>query len=99
MSPFDVQRQEVSSAETDLAGVPPETLKELIHELRQPLSVIESLAYYLEMTSTDKNSCTHLQKIRVMLLKAHAILERTSLSTTAQSVLSGGAECRMLQEH
>ena len=99
VSSFAIQGQEVPSAHSDVTGVHPQKVKELIHELRQPLSVIESLAYYLEMTSTDKNSSIHLQKIRVMLLKAHAILEQTSLSMTAPSMLSGGAGCRMLQEH
>jgi signal transduction histidine kinase len=99
VSPFAVQGQEGSSAQSNITGVNPEMLKDLIHELRQPLSVIESLAYYLEMTSTDKNSNIHLQKIRIMLAKAHAILERSSLSATAQSALSGGAGCRLIQEH
>ncbi|MBV8069403.1 MAG: hypothetical protein JO270_05820 [Acidobacteriaceae bacterium] len=78
VSPFAIPGQEVSSAQSDVAGVHPDTLDQLIHELRQPLSVIESLAYYLELTVSDNTCCTHLQKIRLMLLKAHAILEQAS---------------------
>jgi len=29
---------------------PDETVRELVHDLRQPLSSIEAIAYYLEMT-------------------------------------------------
>jgi len=53
-------------------------MEELIHELRQPLSVIESITYYLELTVTDDKVFPHLQTIRSMLLKAHAILQRSS---------------------
>ncbi len=53
---------------------------ELVHELRQPLSVIESLAYYLELTSSDEKVCTHLERIQAMVLEANRILERTYIS-------------------
>ncbi len=91
VSPFAAPVQDVSPAH-DLVGVHPETLDELIHELRQPLSVIESLAYYLELTSTDQSSCMHLQKIRFMLTKAHAILEKSSLLSAAGSVFPATAQ-------
>ncbi|MBV8553184.1 MAG: hypothetical protein JOY54_17950 [Acidobacteriaceae bacterium] len=76
--PFAIPAQEAALAQTDVAAAHRVNLEELIHELRQPLSVIESLAYYLELTATEDKVCTHLQKIRAMLLKANAILERTS---------------------
>lgn len=46
----------------------------LAHELRQPLSVIESLAYYLELTSKDEGACVHLQQIQSMVRRANCIL-------------------------
>lgn len=49
-------------------------LEQLAHELRQPLSVIESLAYYLELTSKDPGACVHLQQIQSMVRRAHRIL-------------------------
>ena len=98
VSAFDVPGQEVSSAQPDLQDVHPGKLEELVHELRQPLSVIESLAYYLEMTVADKNSCNHLQRIRVMLRKTHAILEQARESTGTESVLASRARS-LLQEH
>ncbi len=51
-------------------------LSELIHEVRQPLEVIETLAYYLEMTSSDDQVCAHLQKIQAMVLRANQILQQ-----------------------
>jgi signal transduction histidine kinase len=51
-------------------------LGDLIHELRQPLSTIETLAYYLEMTSADQDRTPHLRQIREMIAQASRILER-----------------------
>lgn len=51
-------------------------LQEVSHELRQPLGVIESLAYYLELTSTDERTRGHLQRIQAMVLQANRVLER-----------------------
>jgi nitrogen-specific signal transduction histidine kinase len=58
-------------------GVNPVDLDHLAHELRQPLSAIESLACYLEMTVADEQVCSHLQRIRAMVFKAHQVLEKT----------------------
>ncbi len=49
---------------------------DLAHDLRQPLSVIEALAYYLEITSGDQKVCAHLQRIQAMVSQANSILER-----------------------
>jgi signal transduction histidine kinase len=51
-------------------------LGDLIHELRQPLSTIETLAYYLEMTSADQDRTPHLRQIRELIAQASRILER-----------------------
>ncbi|MDQ2773946.1 MAG: hypothetical protein M3Y57_03310 [Acidobacteriota bacterium] len=51
-------------------------LDELVHELRQPLSVIESLAYFLELTSKDDTVCRHLQQIQAMVLQTNQILSK-----------------------
>ena len=58
------------------AGVSPAELQDVLHELRQPLGVIESLAYYLELTSTDERTSNHLQRIQAMVVQANGILER-----------------------
>ena len=56
-------------------------LSELIHEIRQPLEVIETLAYYLEMTSSDDGVCAHLQKIQAMVFRASQILRQSEQSS------------------
>lgn len=52
---------------------------ELVHDLRQPLSAIESLAYYLELVCADPKARTHLQHIQEMVTEANNILEHASL--------------------
>jgi light-regulated signal transduction histidine kinase (bacteriophytochrome) len=52
-------------------------IDELIHELRQPLDVIESLAFYLEITSSDQYVRERLQKIQAMVVRANQILQHS----------------------
>ncbi len=59
-------------------GVHPACTDELAHELRQPLSTIESLAYFLEMTTPDDRVCRHLEQIRLMVTRANRILDHAS---------------------
>ena len=59
-------------------GVHPLPLDELAHELRQPLSTIESLAYYLEITADDDQICRHLQHIRMLVGRASRILDHAA---------------------
>jgi len=80
MHPFAVPGQESSLARPESPAAAAANLDELIHDLRQPLSAIESLAYYLELTATEDRVCAHMQKIRDMLGKANAILERTAIN-------------------
>ena len=83
-SPFNVVTQDAPLAHREiislnrLAGVIPVLSEEIIHELRQPLGVIDSLAYYLELTAADEKICTHLEQIRAMVSQANGILERAS---------------------
>lgn len=56
----------------------PVKLDELIHELRQPLGVIESLTYFIELTTTDENIVCRLEHIQSMLVKMHHMLEDAS---------------------
>jgi len=51
---------------------------DLVHDLRQPLSIIESTAYYLEMMSDDATIASHLQHIQKMVGETHRILERAA---------------------
>ena len=79
VSPFSISTNDVSRSRVTVAaqiGDRGVSFDEVMHDLRQPLSVIESLAYYLELTSTDERVCSHLQKIQAMVLKTSQILER-----------------------
>ncbi len=74
-------RQEASLVTSDLrvnqiAASHTPFIDELVHDLRQPLSVIESLAYYLELRSADEKVSAQLRKIQAMVFEAHTILER-----------------------
>ncbi len=56
-----------------------ETLvNELVHDLRQPLSEIESIAYYLEMAGTNgpARSGEMLGKIQALVAEADRLLTR-----------------------
>jgi hypothetical protein len=67
--------QKPVTADTSSAVIPePTSLDEAVHELRQPLSVIESLAHYLEMTSKDETASAHLRRIQAMVARVHCIL-------------------------
>jgi signal transduction histidine kinase len=59
-------------------GVRPPRIEDLAHELRQPLSTIESLAYYLEITAADDRVCRQLQQIRRMVDRASRILDHAA---------------------
>jgi signal transduction histidine kinase len=81
--PFNLSTQDVPLAHSEifarkLAGANPVLSEEIIHELRQPLGVIDSLAYYLELTGTDERLYAHLEQIRAMVSQANRILERAS---------------------
>lgn len=88
VSQFSVARPEVSLGRGDmrtgpLADVSSAALNDLAHELRQPLGVIESLAYYLELTSGDDSACAHLRRIQAMVAQANTILERVCSANAA----------------
>jgi signal transduction histidine kinase len=79
-SSFTIVGQDVSPARTEIiprlsTGVHPALSEENVHELRQPLGVIDSLAYYLELTASDDKMNAHLGQIRAMVSQANRILE------------------------
>lgn len=84
---FTVSQQEVSLAPDEVrarqnatAGVDLAFLEELIHDIRQPLGAIDSLAYFLELTCIDDQACTQLERIRSMVAQANRILEQSAKS-------------------
>ena len=58
---------------------PEERLRELVHELRQPLSSIEAIAYYLEMTlpAGQLEARQYMSQVQRLVLDTNAILERS----------------------
>jgi len=70
--------------ETFYVGAPPqasspeERLRDCIHELRQPLSSIEAIAYYLEMTlpAEQVQGRWHMTQLQRLVAEASAVLER-----------------------
>jgi len=58
-------------------------LRELVHELRQPLSSIEAIAYYLEMTlpAGQFEAQQYMSQVQRLVAETNAILERTARST------------------
>jgi signal transduction histidine kinase len=66
--------------ETTLAPtLPEERLRELVHDLRQPLSSIEAIAYYLEMTlpAGQVQARQHMTDLQRLVEQANQILERS----------------------
>jgi len=68
--------------------VPEETVRELIHELRQPLSSIEAIAYYLEMTLPPGQSQArhYMHRLQELVVKSNEILEQAALDYKKQTV-------------
>jgi len=80
-----VTRSSVNSRQASLKAL---SFDEFVHELRQPLGVIESLAYYLELTSHDEKVNAHLQRIQLMVLQVNRILERACVPEVALALAS-----------
>jgi hypothetical protein len=81
VAPFNALRRDANSADGNeylLSGANPVNLDDLIHELRQPLGVIESLTHFIELTTTDECIAPRLEHIQSMLVKVHGMLEDAS---------------------
>jgi signal transduction histidine kinase len=57
-----------------------ERLRELVHELRQPLSSIDAIAYYLEMTlpAGQVQARQYMTQLQRLVGEANSILERNA---------------------
>ena len=56
---------------------PEELVRELIHELRQPLSSIEAIAYYLEMTLPPEQiqARLYMRRLQQLVDQTSSVLE------------------------
>jgi signal transduction histidine kinase len=54
-------------------------LRELVHDLRQPLSSIEAIAYYIEMTlpADQFEVRQYMSRLQRLVAETNAILERS----------------------
>jgi signal transduction histidine kinase len=76
---------------------PEERLHELVHDLRQPLSSIEAIAYYLEMTlpaSQFESRQQMLSQLQLLVADANAILERSLGTKRKGCTRAAGAGAR-----
>src|SRR5689334_16924622 len=76
----------MSSLVTEQREIPSSLLGTLAHELRQPLSNIEAIAYYLSMVLPpgDAKLQAHLARIRELVAQSNWILS-SALSLTASA--------------
>jgi len=85
MSAAQALRVETSSyfeKSSSVAVAPREAICDLVHELRQPLSSMEAIAYFLEMTLPPEQVQARQYMIRLQQLvdQAEAILKRAGSS-------------------
>jgi signal transduction histidine kinase len=73
LAPGESQRRQNASATFHAA------FEDLLHDLRQPLSCIDSITYFLELTVADPQVSAQVQKIRNLLGRASDILERATV--------------------
>ena len=66
---------------------PEERLHDLVHDIRQPLSSIEAIAYYLEMTlpAGQFEARQYMSQIQRLVAESSAILERSVSDTRARA--------------
>jgi len=65
-----------------------ETVRELIHDLRQPLSSIEAIAYYLEMTLPPGQSQArhYMHRLQELVERSNEILEQAASDYKTQDL-------------
>lgn len=81
-------RSNTDHVDPSLNGTFPFTgLEDLIHELRQPLSTIENLAFYLQLVSSDSTVCGHSERIQELVAEANRILEHAMSADSCCSSL------------
>lgn len=74
---------------------PEERLHDLAHELRQPLSSIEAIAYYLEMTlpAGQLEARRYMSQLQRLVAETNLILERSVGTRCKGRAMAAGAGC------
>ena len=84
-----VRVQEPAYFETSsLAPVARETIRDLLHELRQPFSSIEAIAYFLEMTfpADQIQARQYMHRLQQLVDQAASIMDRTGSIVRKQPI-------------
>jgi len=70
-----------------------EAIRVLVHELRQPLSAIEAIAYYVEMTlpPDQLHARQHMRQLQELVGRAEAILAGSVSSARKPPACTTGA--------
>lgn len=65
-----------------------ETVRHLIHDLRQPLSSIEAIAYYLEMTlpADQIQARLYMRRLQQLVDQTSSVLESAAAGVKKQAV-------------
>ena len=64
----------------EVSYLAPAPVEEFIHDLRQPLSSIEAIAYYLEMTlpPCQEQARLYMRRVQQLVDEANAILQHAA---------------------
>ena len=67
-------------------GARPAIVRDFIHDLRQPLSSIEAIAYYLEMTlpAEQAEARQYMRKLQQLVDQANAIIQHAADQVTVR---------------
>ena len=70
-----------------------ETIQDLVHELRQPLSSIEAIAYYVEMTLPPEQlqARQQMHRLQELVARAESILEIAASTVRRPTSVSGAS--------
>jgi signal transduction histidine kinase len=70
--------------ETDSMPLRDEVVRDFIHDLRQPLSSIEAIAYYLEMTLPPEQhqARQYMRKLQQLVDEANSILHHAAVDVS-----------------
>jgi len=65
---------------TSVGVSPEETVRDLVHDLRQPLSSIEAIAYYLEMTlpADQFQARQYMRRLQQLVDQTSSILDQAA---------------------
>ena len=73
----------------EIASAPraPSDVQDFIHQLRQPLSSIEAIAYYMEMTlpAGQSDARQYMRRIQQLVEEAHAIVREAAMEITPRA--------------